>query len=71
MGRGQDGRPLDDPAPLVKTADVAGATSRLSETDAEELKRLRREVRELRRANSILKDASVFFATELDGRQPK
>ena len=29
---------------------------------------LERENRELRRANAILRDASVFFATELDGR---
>ena len=29
---------------------------------------LEREVRELRRANEILKAASIFFATELDGR---
>jgi len=33
-----------------------------------ELAELRREVRDLRRANEILKAASVFFATELDGR---
>ena len=33
-----------------------------------QLKELEREVRELRRANEILKSASVFFATELDGR---
>jgi len=32
------------------------------------LKELEREVRELRRANEILKSASLFFATELDGR---
>ncbi len=32
------------------------------------LKALERENRELRRANEILKDASIFFATELDGR---
>lgn len=32
----------------------------------EELKRLRRENRELKRANGILKTASVFFAAELD-----
>jgi transposase len=32
------------------------------------LKELERENRELRRANEILKTASVFFATELDGR---
>ncbi len=33
---------------------------------AEENKRLRREVAELRRANEILRAASVFFAKELD-----
>ena len=32
----------------------------------EELKRLRRENRELKRANGILKTASAFFAAELD-----
>ena len=32
------------------------------------LKELENENRELRRANEILKAASVFFATELDGR---
>jgi len=34
--------------------------------EREEIKALRREVFELRRANEILKAASVFFATELD-----
>lgn len=32
----------------------------------EELKQLRKENVELRRANAISKDASVYFATELD-----
>ena len=32
---------------------------------------LEREVRELRRANEILKAASAFFARELDPRLPK
>src|SRR5215218_9469219 len=32
------------------------------------LKELERENRELRRANEILKSASLFFAAELDGR---
>jgi len=41
---------------------VAGTTSR----DAEELTALRQEVKELRRANAILKSASAFFAAELD-----
>jgi transposase len=39
--------------------------------DAERIATLEREVRELRRANEILKAASVFFATELDGRRPR
>jgi transposase len=34
--------------------------------EREEIKRLRRENYEVRRANEILKAASVFFATELD-----
>ena len=36
--------------------------------ERERLRELEREVRELRRANEILKSASLFFATELDGR---
>ena len=34
--------------------------------DSAELKRLRREIAELKRANAILKAASTFFAAELD-----
>jgi transposase len=37
----------------------------------EEMKALKRENYELRRANEILKAASVFFATELDADRPK
>ena len=37
-----------------------------SAAEREEIKALRKEVFELRRANEILKAASVFFATELD-----
>lgn len=37
----------------------------------EELRRLRRENAELRRANEILKSASVFFAQELDRPRPR
>ncbi len=37
-----------------------------STAEREEIKQLRREVFELRRANEILKSASVFFAKELD-----
>ena len=35
--------------------------------ERERLRELEREVRELRKANEILKAASVFFAKELDG----
>jgi transposase len=42
-----------------------------SSADAQRIAELEREVRELRRANDILKAASVFFATELDGRPRK
>jgi len=35
-------------------------------TDAERLRELEREVKELRRANAILRSASAFFAAELD-----
>jgi transposase len=39
--------------------------------EREEIKALRKEVFELRRANEILKAASVFFATELDADRTK
>jgi len=53
----------------VKQADVdAGRRSGTSTADALRIVQLERENRELRRANDILKAASVFFATELDGR---
>ncbi len=39
--------------------------------EREEIKTLKRENAELRRANEILKAASVFFATELDTNRPK
>ena len=56
----------------VRRAEVdAGKRQGLTTDEREELKGLRREVFELRRANSILKDASVFFAKELDPHRPK
>jgi transposase len=45
----------------------AGVTS----GERERVRELEREVRELRRANEILKAASVFFARELDPHLPK
>ena len=47
-------------------ADAGKRTDLLSSDERAELKRLRDENFELRRANAILKDASVFFAKELD-----
>jgi len=42
-----------------------------SAAEREEIKQLRKENYELRRANEILKAASVFFATELDQDRTK
>jgi len=39
--------------------------------DSEEVKRLKRENAELRRANEILKAASAYFARELDPKPPR
>ena len=47
-------------------ADAAPTARVLPSEVSEELKALRRENAELRRANSILKEASVLFAQELD-----
>jgi transposase len=45
----------------------AGATSE----ESAELRKLRAEVKELRRANEILRAASAFFAAELDRPTPR
>ena len=51
----------------VRRAEVdAGARPGVSTEDHAEIKRLKRENAELRRANEILKAASTFFAAELD-----
>jgi transposase len=47
-------------------ADTGRRPELLRSDEREELKQLRKENAELRRANAILKDASVYFATELD-----
>jgi len=52
-------------------ADAGKRKELLSGEEREELGRLRGEVRELRRANEILKAASAFFAAELDPHRPK
>ena len=52
-------------------ADAGERADRLTGGERERLKALEREVRELRRANEILKAASVFFAKELDPTRSK
>ena len=53
----------------VNQAEVdSGRRPGTSSADGQRIAELEREVRELRRANDILKAASIFFATELDGR---
>lgn len=42
-----------------------------STAEREEIKSLKREVAELRRANEVLRAASLFFANELDESRPK
>lgn len=51
----------------VKTAPASkGGKRGLTDAEIAELTALRKEVKELRRANEILKSASAFFAKELD-----
>jgi transposase-like protein len=51
----------------VRQADVdEGARPGTSSDEAARVKALEQEVKELRRANAILKSASAFFAAELD-----
>jgi len=52
-------------------ADSGARPQLLSSSEREEIRRLRKENYELRRANEILKSASVFFAKELDPDRPK
>ena len=56
----------------VRQAEIdTGRREGLTSEEHEEIKKLRRENFELRRANEILKSASVFFAKELDPDRPK
>ena len=49
----------------------AGQRPGITSEESAEIKRLRRENAELRRANEILKAASAFFAAELDRPQTR
>jgi len=56
----------------VKRAEIdAGTRGSLTSAQEAEMKELRKEVRELRRANAILQSASAFFGAELDRRSAK
>ena len=52
-------------------ADAGKRRELLSTAERDELVQLRKDNRELRRANEILKSASAFFAAELDPRRTK
>ncbi len=57
------------PATLRNWIEAGAPVSAQTEAESAEVKRLKREVAELRRANEILKTASAFFAAaELDRR---
>jgi transposase len=45
-----------------------GTRPGLTTDERARLKELEREVKDLRRTNAILQDASIFFATALDGQ---
>ena len=56
----------------IRRAEVdGGQRPGLTSAERERLRQLERENRELRRANEILKAATVFFARELDPRPPR
>jgi transposase len=56
----------------VRQAEIdGGQRPGVTTQDKERIAALEREVRELRRANEILRTASAFIAAELDGRRPR
>ena len=56
----------------VKQAEIdGGERAGVTSGDKQRIAELEREVRELRRANEILKAASAYFARELDPRLPR
>jgi transposase len=56
----------------VKQSEIdAGQRSGLTSAEREELTELRKEVKELRRANDILQAAASFFGAELDRRHKR
>jgi len=67
---GQLGCGVESLRTWVKQADIDGGVKPgVTTADAERIRVLEQENRELKRANAILKSASVFFAAELDRPQ--
>ncbi len=64
---GQLGYGIESVRSWVRQADIdEGRKAGTTTTDAGRIKELEQENKELKRANSILKSASAFFAAELD-----
>ena len=56
----------------VRRAEVdQGLRGGLTTQERERMRELEREIRELRRANEILRSAAAFFGAELDRRSPR
>jgi transposase len=67
---GQLGYGIESVRSWVRQADIdEGVSAGTTTAEAQRVKALEQEVRELRRANAILKSASAFFAAELDRPQ--
>jgi transposase len=66
------GIPSETLRKYVRRVEVdTGRREGLTSEEREEIRQLRKENFELRRANEILKSASVFFARELDADRPR
>jgi conjugative relaxase-like TrwC/TraI family protein len=66
------GLPAETLRKRVRRAEVdSGRGQGLTSEEREEIRKLRKENSELRRANEILRSASLFFARELDPDRPK
>jgi transposase len=66
------GIPSETLRKYVRRVEVdTGRREGLTTEEREEIRQLRKENFELRRANEILKSASVFFARELDADRPR
>jgi transposase len=55
----------------IRQSEIDGGRPGTTTGDRQRIAELEREVRELRRANEILKAASAYFARELDPRYPR